>query len=139
MIRHYRSAPAIPRQRGLDFGSAHAAAIVATADRYAEIFAASAGQPVDAIALGRDAMAAIRQFSASAASEIAGIAEGAGLPAEQIAALNARTEILAAPHAPTRGECSTLIRLGDIREAPIAPQTWGWPHPFADSRLGGTI
>ncbi|MGN6678474.1 MAG: C45 family autoproteolytic acyltransferase/hydrolase, partial [Streptosporangiaceae bacterium] len=107
MIRHYRSAPATPYERGLDFGSAHSAAIAATAARYADLFAATAGRQVDALALGSDAMTAIRQFSAAAASEIVGIAEGAGLPAEQIAALNARTEILAALHSSHRGECST--------------------------------
>jgi isopenicillin-N N-acyltransferase like protein len=139
MIRHYRSAPANPRERGLDFGSANSAAIAATTDRYAELFAATAGEQVDVSALGQQALVAIQKFSAAAASEISGIAEGAGLPVEQIAALNARTEILATLHASHPGECSTLVWLGDEGDAPVALQTWDWHDIIADSWLVWTI
>jgi isopenicillin-N N-acyltransferase-like protein len=53
------------------------------------------------------------------AAEIEGIAAGAGLETWQIAALNARTEILARG----RGECSTVVLLGD---PPRTMQTWDW-------------
>src|SRR5215469_16178290 len=139
MIRHYRSAPANPRERGLDFGSANSAAIAATTDRYAELFAATAGEPVDVTALGQQALAAIQKYSAAAASEISGIAEGAGLSVEQIAALNARTEILATLRATHPGECSTLVWLGDEGDAPVAMQTWDWHDSIADSWLVWTI
>src|SRR5271166_6036280 len=112
MIRHYTSAPASPRDRGRDFGAAHSAVIAATTSKYAALFAATAGREVDIPALGREALASIRQFSVASASEIEGIAEGAGLPAERIAALNARTEILGSLYASMRGECSTVVRLG---------------------------
>jgi isopenicillin-N N-acyltransferase like protein len=139
MIRHYRSAPAAPRERGRDFGAAHAAAIAATAGKYAGLFAAAAGRPVDMIAHGREALAAIRAFSAPYASEIEGIAEGAGLPAETVAALNARTEILAMLP-PTGGdECSAVVLLRGPGEAPVALQTWDWHDEFAGSWLVWTI
>ena len=139
MIRHYRSAPAAPRDRGRDFGAAHPAEIRATAEIYSELFAATARHPAEMRAAGQEALAAIRGFSAAAASEIEGIAEGAGLPAETVAAINARTEILAALRSPRRGECSTLVRLGRPGEAPIALQTWDWHDVFADSWLVWTI
>jgi isopenicillin-N N-acyltransferase like protein len=139
MIRHYRSAPASPRDRGRDFGAAHSAVIAATADKYAALFAATAGYQVDIQALGSEALASIRRFSVASASEIEGIAEGAGLTAERIAALNARTEILGTLHATTRGECSTVVRLGQPGEAPTALQTWDWHDAFADSWLVWTI
>jgi isopenicillin-N N-acyltransferase like protein len=144
MIRHYRSAPASPRDRGRDFGAAHPAEIRATAESYSQLFAATAGHPVEMQVAGQEALAAIRGFCAAAASEIEGIAEGAGLPAELVAAVNARTEILAAlrsprPGAPQRGECSTVVRLGGPAEAPIALQTWDWHDVFASSWFVWTI
>jgi isopenicillin-N N-acyltransferase-like protein len=139
MIRHYRSAPTTPRDRGRDFGAAQASAIAATADKYAALFAAAAGRPVDIDPFGREALDAIRQFSAACAAEIEGIAEGAGLPAGRVAALNARTEILAALRAPQRGECSTVVRLGDPGTAPEAVQTWDWHDSLADNWLVWTI
>jgi isopenicillin-N N-acyltransferase like protein len=144
VIRHYRSAPASPRDRGRDFGAAHPAEIRATAEIYSELFAATAQRPVGIRAVGQEALAAIRGFSAAAASEVEGIAEGAGLPAEMVAAVNARTEILAALRSPRpgllqRGECSTVVRLAGFGEAPIALQTWDWHDVFADSWLVWTI
>lgn len=150
MIQHYRSRPASPAERGRDFGAAHPAAIAATAEKYTRLFAVTAGHPVDLPALGREALVSIRQFSAAAASEIEGIAAGAGLPRETVAALNARTEILAqlavasrppGPGGPARrgGECSTVVQLGEPGQAPAAVQTWDWHDEFADSWLVWTI
>ncbi len=139
MIRHYRSAPAAPRDRGRDFGAAHAAAISATAGKYARLFDATAGRPVDMLSHGRQALTAIRAFSVPYASEIEGIAEGAGLPAETVAALNARTEILATLPAAGGGECSTVVLLPEPGETPVALQTWDWHDEFADSWLVWTI
>lgn len=140
MIRHYRSGPAAPGDRGRDFGAAHSAMIAATVDKYARLFALTAGRQVDMLGPGREALAAIREFSPAAASEIEGIAEGAGLPSETVAAVNARTEILGASHARLRGgECSTVLRLGEPGEGPVALQTWDWHDGFADSWLVWTI
>ena len=139
MIRYYRSAPASPRDRGRDFGAAHALRIAETARAYDALFAATAGQAVDVGPLGDEALASIREFSAACAAEIEGIAEGAGLPAGQVAALNARTEILATLRVRQRGECSTVVRLGDQGQPPLALQTWDWHDRFADSWLVWTV
>ena len=139
MIRHYRSAPASPRDRGRDFGAAHALRIAETARAYDALFAATAGRAVDVGPLGDKALASIREFSAACAAEIEGIAEGAGLPVGQVAALNARTEILATLRVRQRGECSTVVRLGDQGQPPLALQTWDWHDCFADSWLVWTV
>ncbi len=147
MIQYYRSGPASPAERGWDFGAAHPAAIAATAEKYARLFAVTAGQPVDLPALGHEALVSIRQFSAASASEIEGIAAGAGLPSETVAALNARTEILAQLAAASRpagaarrwGECSTVVWLGEPGQAPAAVQTWDWHDEFADCWLVWTV
>lgn len=140
MIVHYRSGPAAPRDRGRDFGAAHSAAIAATAGKYARLFAAVAGGRVDLPAFGRAALTSIREFSVAAASEIEGIAEGAGLPAETVAAVNARTEIFAVLQPEHRGgECSTVVLLGGPDGTPVVVQTWDWHDEFADSWLIWTI
>ena len=68
-----------------------------------------------------------------AAEEIAGIAAGSGRRVEEIAALNARTEVLGAiaPRLDTT-ECSTVVSSAPGR-APLAVQTWDWyPHMRAN-------
>jgi isopenicillin-N N-acyltransferase like protein len=139
MIRYYRSSPAAPRDRGRDFGAAHAAEISATLEKYSALFAATSGPEIDIEGHGREALASIRQFSAPCASEIEGIAEGAGVRPAHVAALNARTEILRIARAPARSECSTIVRLGSHGEVPVALQTWDWHDIFADSWLVWTI
>jgi isopenicillin-N N-acyltransferase like protein len=140
MIRHYRSGPASPRDRGRDFGAVHSAAISATADKYERLFAVTGGCQVDLPALGGQALMSIRHFSPAAASEIEGIAEGAGLPSETVAALNARTEILGTLNTTQLGsECSTVVLIGGPGEPPAAVQTWDWHDEFADSWLIWTI
>ena len=62
------------------------------------------------------------------AAEIEGIAAGAGLETWQIAALNARTEILARG----RGECSTVVLLED---PPRTMQTWDWHEHLDDVKF----
>jgi isopenicillin-N N-acyltransferase-like protein len=138
-VRTFTSAPASPHERGEEFGAANAADVAATFDRYAELFAAVAGSPVELRLLGEEALTAIATFSAEAAAEIRGIARGAGLESWQVAALNARTEILARLDPAGRGECSTVVDLRAGGRSPAAIQTWDWRDRFADSWLAWTI
>lgn len=57
--------------------------------------------------------------------EIEGIAVGAGLETWQVAALNARTEILSQALGTRPGECSTLAHTPSAG-APFGIQTWDW-------------
>jgi isopenicillin-N N-acyltransferase-like protein len=148
IARHY-SPPAPPRERGREFGAAHAQAIAATAQKYQRLFETVAASRPDCAQLGREALAAISRHAPACASEIEGIAAGAGLPAQTIAMLNARTEILArlrlslpapGPPPPGRsGECSTVVLVADPAAAPVSVQTWDWHEEFADSWLVWTI
>jgi isopenicillin-N N-acyltransferase-like protein len=69
-----------------------------------------------------------RAWAPRLAAEIEAIAAGAGLAIWQVAALNARTEILAKG----RGECSTVVLLGD---PPRTLQTWDWHEHLDDVKF----
>ncbi len=137
MVRSFVSEPADPRERGRAFGEAWRDEIADTVAGYAELFALKAGAAVDLAALGREAHAAIAGWAPRLAEEIDGIAQGAGLPATHVAAINARTEILAGFGAPHRGECSTAVFLAGAK--PLAVQTWDWYDRFASNWLLWTI
>ncbi|GAA1013234.1 C45 family autoproteolytic acyltransferase/hydolase [Acrocarpospora pleiomorpha] len=118
----------------------HAERIAETVARYAQVFRALAGRPVRLEDHGSTALARIDGWAPALGSEIRGIAEGSGVPAELIAAVNARTEILAAESAPVRGECSTVVALGRDQETePLAAQNWDWFGALADCWLVWTI
>jgi len=118
--------PAPAAERGRQLGAARAAEIRRTVDGYRDLFAAIAGEPVDLGPLGSEALGAIDAWAPSLAEEIAGIAEGAGLPVDDVAALNARTEVLALLGARGRGECSTVVVLDGPGDEPVAMQNWDW-------------
>jgi isopenicillin-N N-acyltransferase-like protein len=136
-VRVFTSAPASPQKRGEEFGAVHADQVAATLERYKELFAHLSGGPVDLPPLGTEALSAIDAFSPAAGAEIRGIARGAGCPPWEIAALNARTEILAQVGSPAVLECSTVV---DLRSgSPLTMQTWDWHDLLQDSWLAWTI
>jgi isopenicillin-N N-acyltransferase-like protein len=139
VIHRYRSAPATPYDRGHDFGAVHGEAIRRVIAHYDELLGLLTAQPVDVSDFGDEALGAITRFSADASSEIRGIADGAGLPAEHIAALNARTEIMARLRVATHGECSTVVQLPVDGGAPITSQTWDWHELMRDDWLVWSI
>ncbi len=96
-------------------------------------------------------MKAIEAWAPDLAEEITGMAEGARLPVTDLAAVNARTEILSYLGGPRESECSAVVLLGDDEDAaPVAVQTWDWMRqmaagwlvwtiPFADGRVTTTL
>jgi isopenicillin-N N-acyltransferase-like protein len=139
MIPTYVSPPAPPRERGRDFGAAHADQIRTVVERYRALFATTAGHSVDMEALGAEALTAIAGWAPDLAEEIDGFADGAGIDVRLVAALNARTEILARVAPGGRGECSTLVALDAGAGGPAAAQTWDWHDDLRDSWLVWTI
>ncbi|MEQ8235012.1 MAG: C45 family peptidase [Gammaproteobacteria bacterium] len=111
------------RSRGRAHGEAFRARIHAALAFYLdELFA---GGPLDReqVAARAQAVAALCARDAPAqAAEIAGIAEGSSLPAWQVYALNARTEIINA----RVGECSTLY----FGASHVLAQNWDWLEPL---------
>ena len=137
MIRVFTSDPAGARERGQAFGEAWRNEIRDTVAGYAELFALAAGAPIELEAVGREAHDVIACWAPRIADEIDGMAEGAGVPASRLAAVNARTEILARLRSLQRGECSTVVFLGGAK--PLAVQTWDWYERFAGNWLLWTI
>jgi isopenicillin-N N-acyltransferase-like protein len=139
VIHRYRSAAATPYDRGRDFGQVHREPVRSVFGHYQELLSLLADRPVELADFGDEALGAITAFSADAASEIRGIADGAGLDAQQVAALNARTEIMARLRVATHGECSTVVQLSMDDRAPVTVQTWDWHELIRDDWLVWSI
>jgi isopenicillin-N N-acyltransferase like protein len=105
-----RSSEPDPRERGRALGSAEREAILACWAGYERLFDS---EPRDLAEASLDRVGA---WAPRLAAEIEGIAAGSGLEVWQVAALNARTEILAGG----AGECSTFVC------PPRTIQTWDW-------------
>lgn len=136
MTVRFRSTHTAPYHRGVEFGTVHAQQVGATVTAYQQLFDRAAGTAVDMQHWGRLALEQITRFAPALADEIGGIAEGAGQPVSSIAAINARTEVLAAVGLGTRlpHECSTVVQLRGS-EAPLSLQAWDWYAALQDSWL----
>ncbi|MDQ8702592.1 C45 family peptidase [Streptomyces sp. LHD-70] len=125
------STEAEPRERGREFGETWRGRVAATVAGYRDLFAR--GGVHDLAGPGADALAAVERWAPELAAEIRGIAEGAALPVTDVAAVNARTEILAGARG--GGECSTVVALGGPGAEPVAVQNWDWYAGLADNWL----
>jgi isopenicillin-N N-acyltransferase-like protein len=127
-----------PYERGAEYGAAHAPQVASTAAAYQRLWTFLAPD-VDLTAVGALALASIRAQAPRAADEIAGLADGSGRAVEEVAALNARTEVLGliAPRIITT-ECSTVVSVAPDR-APIATQTWDWYPAMQDNWMVWTF
>ncbi|WP_218585475.1 C45 family peptidase [Pseudomonas sp. R5(2019)] len=135
MTYTFRSTVTDPHGRGREFGECHAAQIRASVEAYRGLFQRTAGGAVDLLQLGSEALAQIAAFAAPLHTEILGMAEGSGVDAREIGAINARTEILAFLSVKLRGECSTVAFVDPALPAPITVQTWDWYSQFASQWL----
>ncbi|SEL21876.1 C45 family autoproteolytic acyltransferase/hydolase [Streptacidiphilus jiangxiensis] len=127
----FRSPATEPGERGLLLGRAFPDRIHRTCDFYDTLFAAAGAAPADVGELGRTALAAIAATAPALAEEIDGIARGAQLPVERIAALNARTEILGR-FGRQHPECSTVVHAPADGRPPVTTQTWDWHDDMRD-------
>lgn len=127
-----------PRARGFALGAAWRDGIETTFDGYARLFAAHGLRPDQVREWGDRAVAETRAWAPMLAEEIEGIAEGSGLPAWQVGALNARTEILAAAAVTGEGECSTSVVLR-ADAVPRTVQTWDWHDTLRSARAAWSL
>jgi isopenicillin-N N-acyltransferase-like protein len=145
----FRSTQTEPAARGREFGRVHAEQLRASVAVYQRLFDRAAGAPVDLEVWGNAAAAQIEAVSPPLLAEITGMAEGAGIPRAFLAAINARTEILAALGCTAAKECSTVVHV-PAEGAPVAVQAWDWyPElaglwlvwdiPHQDGRLTTTV
>jgi isopenicillin-N N-acyltransferase like protein len=134
--RHF-SAEASDGDRGRALGAAQRERIELVTGVYARLFALNGLGAADVAGLGVQALERITAFAPELGAEIEGIAAGSGQAVETVAALNARTEILAA----TAGECSTIACLGAMTASgsALGIQTWDWHNELADGWIVWTI
>lgn len=145
----FTSSVLAPHERGTELGTRFADEIADTVARYRRLFETQAAGPFDVDLWSARAWRSILRLAPAHAEEIAGIAEGAGLSAEQVASVNARTEILVAANPACQTECSTVVSLPEGRP-PVAVQTWDWYDamspgwftwtiPYPDGRVVRTV
>ena len=120
MTVRFRSSTTDPYERGVELGRTFSGEIAETVAAYRVLF----GDDIDLGYWGALALKRIAEWAPHLAAEIDGIANGAGLPAHEIAAINARTEILAAARVAAH-ECSTVVRLSPDSD-PVSVQCWDW-------------
>jgi isopenicillin-N N-acyltransferase-like protein len=127
-----------PYERGAEYGAAHAPHVAATVAAYQRLWS-FLNPAADLGAVGTLALESIRAQAPRAADEIAGLAAGSGRTPEEIASLNARTEVLGliAPRLATT-ECSTVVATRPGRP-PIAMQTWDWYPAMRDNWMVWTF
>lgn len=133
------STEARPADRGRAFGAAQAGPVANTVTSYRKLFAATQNLSREQIEpLGQRVADLLRQTWPRAAEEIAGIAEGAGVPELELFAANARTEILAGARPP---ECSVIGVLPGRSASgrTLLAQNWDWHPELAASRVLWTV
>lgn len=124
-----------PAERGRLIAAACGAQIRRNVDDYLDHFAAKG---IDAAAVRSIALAsheALRGWDESLAAELDAQAAALGIEPWRLAALNARTEVLAAAPPSREGECSTAVVVRPGAD-PVTLQTWDWhPHLAAEGLL----
>lgn len=110
-------------ERGRQRGHALRPELITGIGIYLDLFTAC-GIPLAGVRAGAEAaVRATEAWSPALAAEMRGTADGAGVPLWQVAALNARTEILSGSAGAKPGECSTIVNAG---ARPVGAQTWDW-------------
>jgi isopenicillin-N N-acyltransferase like protein len=138
-LPQHESAPASAAARGREFGAAHAERVANTLACYRELFAAARGlTPGQIEVLGERVSSDLHRNWPRLATEISGIAAGAGASASELFAANARTEILAGATPP---ECSVIGVLPgrSARGSLLLAQNWDWHPGLAASLVLWTI
>jgi isopenicillin-N N-acyltransferase-like protein len=133
VTRTFTSTPLEPAERGYEFGRTLAGQVESTVDSYLALFAERGGPAGLVESLGTAALERIEAWAPELAAEIRGMAAGSGVPVARLAAVNARTEVLAHLGGTGRGECSTVVGPG------VAVQNWDWYATMAGNWLEWTI
>lgn len=135
LIQRHESTTRDPAERGREIGARFAAQIADSLDGYWRLFRAKGVDPVRAEATAKRTLDDVAEWSPSLATEMAGLAAGAGLESWEAAVLNARTEIVALAPPSGHGECSTGVHVPAGGGAPRTLQTWDWYLHLATEAL----
>jgi len=136
-VPSHSSSESSPAARGQGLGRALAGPIASNVAIYRRLFGLRGLSPAQIAGFGRRALERIGEWYPELAEEIEGIARGAGLPVADVAALNARTELLAFG----RGECTTVACTGAATASaePLGMQTWDWHEELSGGWCVWTI
>jgi isopenicillin-N N-acyltransferase-like protein len=115
--------------RGLARGVALGETLSEGVSRYMALFDAVGVDLPTVRAVTEQSLVATEAWCAPLVDEMRGTAEGANLALWEIAALNARTEILSGATGAKPGECSTIV---STRPSPVGAQTWDWHEELTD-------
>ncbi|MET9346890.1 C45 family peptidase [Streptomyces termitum] len=126
---HVAADAADPRERGRRRGALLTGGLHDALDVYDRLFALAEIPETTVRDDAHRALDAVDAFRPALRAQIEGLADGAGADLWRVAALNARTEILARSRAVPPGECSTVVRRvpapgGGTTHLGI--QTWDW-------------
>ncbi|WP_295035115.1 C45 family peptidase [uncultured Microbacterium sp.] len=114
-----------PRERGRQIGGAHPDAVRRSTELYRAHFAALGIDLDRADEIARRSHDLLRAWHAPLAEESDAMADAAGVDRLLVAAVGARTEILAAAEPQREGECSTAVHVPATGAAETI-QTWDW-------------
>jgi isopenicillin-N N-acyltransferase-like protein len=129
-LRTLRIAGGDPGQRAAALAAGSAAWLPGALAVYDRLFAVAGLEPARVRQLALAARDALTGWAPDLAAELDGYAEASGLPAWRIHAVNARTELLAAAGAASRGECSAIAGANPAGVM-IGAQTWDWHQELA--------
>nr|WP_240979536.1 C45 family peptidase [Streptomyces sp. HNM0574] len=113
-----------PRARGEAIGTRFAAQVRRVAERYTRHFAVLGIAEPRVRELALRSHESLRAWAPELAAESDACADAAGVERWRVAAVGARTEVLAGKDA--RGECSTVVFGAGHGAAPQTMQTWDW-------------
>ena len=133
-VRTFTSSPLPPRERGVEFGTANADAVRRSVAGYSALFARRGAAGFDARRWAAEFRDVVGDLEPDALAEITGIAEGAGVDALDVVAVNARTELLAKADPFGQRECSAVVVTPPDGPA-YGVQTWDWYSSMADTWL----
>ncbi|MFC9388461.1 C45 family autoproteolytic acyltransferase/hydolase [Streptomyces venezuelae] len=123
-----------PRERGTALGTWFGDQVSRIAELYLEHFA-TLGIPEGQVrAIATRSHEALRAWAQALADESDACADASGVERWQVAAVGARTEILAAGPAPGKGECSTAV-FAPPGTPPQTMQTWDWHDSLVPDAL----
>lgn len=129
-MRTLRITGAEPGQRAAELAAGSARWLPDALAGYDRLFAAAGLRPERVRRLALAARDALAGWAPDLSAELDCLAEASGVPPWRIHAVNARTELLAAAGAASRGECSTVAGVNPAA-AMIGAQTWDWHQELA--------
>ena len=129
-----------PHERGLIHGERFAEEIRMNVETYLTRFAQHGAEEEVVRRQASEYVPLVEEWNSNYASELRGIADGSGLPIEEVMLLNVRYEILYASYSEQTAETDGCTSFGLLPTATAdgktyVGQNWDWASPIADTLL----